>query len=80
MSGVEHPVCHGPLSDTAVFTLSRELFGCDYWKVLEAVCDALMIMADALTPAGFEGSWEVGGRKGGVVFVIMRIIIVDFCS
>lgn len=55
MSGMAHPVCHGPLSDTAVFTFSRELFGCDYWKVLEGICDALMIMADALTPAGFEG-------------------------
>ena len=52
---MEHPVCHGPLSDTAVFTFSRELFGRDFWKVLEGICDALMIMADALAPAGFEG-------------------------
>lgn len=54
MSGMEHPVCHGPLSDTAVFAFSWERFGCDYWKVLEGICDALMVMADTLTPAGFE--------------------------
>ena len=39
---MEHPVCHGPLSDTAVFAFSWELFGCDYRKVLEGICDVLI--------------------------------------